>query len=72
MGGRRLAPPALLCSGDRLEYWRNNADGCECVMSGTRQTLVWCRSSATWWPPGAVILTDGWSGYNDLPNHGYD
>jgi len=21
--------------------------------------------------PGATILTDGWGGYNDLPNHGY-
>jgi transposase-like protein len=21
--------------------------------------------------PGSVILTDGWSGYNDLPKHGY-
>lgn len=21
--------------------------------------------------PGAVVITDGWKGYNDLPNHGY-
>ena len=21
--------------------------------------------------PGAVVLTDGWGGYNDLPDHGY-
>ena len=37
----------------------------------THLARTWCRSSATLSPPGSTVHTDGWRGYNNLPNHGY-